>query len=123
MSAQKPQLLRNIILSLTIIISLIIINVGIISVGSQLGFKSSTMYYDVVLALINVFVALFSLILFGSIVEYAGKEPGIFTILLAYIIPALLAYYSELLRDNMHIAIILLLYLGIFVYIFLAKPS
>jgi len=121
MSVQKPQLLKNIILSATIIISLVIVNIGMILVGSQLGFSPKTLYYDVIMVLLNLVIALFSLILFGSIVEYAGKEPGIITIIVAYSVPALLAYYSELLRDNMHIAITLLLYLGILAYILLAR--
>lgn len=121
MSIQKPQLLRNIILSATVITSLIIVNLGVILIGSQLGFGPEYLFYDIIMILMNLIVALFSLVLFGSIVEYVGREPGVVTIIMAYIIPILLAYYSKLLRDNTHIAIMLLLYLGILAYVLLAE--
>ncbi len=96
-------------------------NVGIIYIGSQIGFSPESIYYDVILIILNLLITLFSLILFGSIVEYLGKEPGVFTIIFSYLAPTVLAYYSGLLRDNVHIATIVILYLAILIYILLAR--
>lgn len=105
MPAPKPILVRNIVLSLTFMTALIIISGAIIAFGSAIGLETGTIFMDVVMYFILLTCSLFSLILFGSMVEYFGKEPGLFTMAIAYVFPVIIAYYAELFRDNIHTVI------------------
>ena len=55
--------------------------------------------------------------------EYFNKEPGVITMAIAYVIPAVLAYYSGLFRDNVHTVIIIVLFVLVLAYMLVASPK
>ncbi len=121
MRPPKPVLLRNIILSFTIIIALSIVVIALISIGEALGLEKNSIHYDVIMEILIAVILLFSLIFFGSIIEFYGKEPGLLTIFVAYIFPSILAYYAGIFRDNLRTAVTILIFIIIFVYIFISE--
>ena len=121
MSVSKPILIRTIILSLTIMAALIVINFALITLGSSIGIKLETITFDILALIIVIIVAFLSLIFFGSLVEYMDKEPNLIVAGISYIIPAILAYYSKLFRDNTRILITVILLGLVFLYFLIAE--
>jgi len=123
MPAPKPILVRNIITSLTLISALTIINVALIVLGENIGIEQNTITFDIIALILSILIAFFSLIFYGSIMEYFNKEPGVITMAIAYVIPAVLAYYSGLFRDNVHTVIIIVLFVLVLAYMLVASPK
>jgi len=123
MPAPRPILIRNIIVSLTASIALIVIVSALIFLGNNIGLEQNTLIFDTISGLLIALIAFFLLVFCGSFVEYYGREPGIFTIITSYLIPLVLAYYSGLFRDNTRTAITILLFVIVLLYVLVAKPS
>jgi len=99
--------------------TVLIIAGGIWATASQAGLleNNKTLVYKamVILQLILVVLAfIFSMVMFGCIVEYQGREPGIITIGFSYIPPILYLYaiglFSRLVYLFLVVSVFVILY-------------
>jgi len=115
----KFELRRSAFIAFVLMTVILIIAWGIWSTAAQLGIieRGGLMYYllvSVQLALISL-AFLFSMVFFGCIVEYQGKQPGVITLGFAYIPPILYMYAIGMLMRFIYIFMVISMLLILYV--------